>query len=188
MKKIIAAAVLIVALGTGVVACTDGKGPSNATQNDKNVSNKGLQDLQQAIPTPKFDYSQIRKNLVEIETAEANTTQTTSFFFNQGVADPMLDCPSIGFPIASTTELTNPEQIVNGDNGRVSTIPLPDPIGTFPGNSTGTFVICIDAQGNPYAHYWEGFVSTVTGPATWDTTQHQVVLTGPPSFQFSKGK
>lgn len=143
-------------------------------------------------PVPERPWSQLRQNLIELETAQTDTTSTTSFFFNQGVIDPVMSCPSVGFPIASTSQLTNPEQKIiesnsNNDHGNV-TLPQIDPNGIFAGNSTGTYVMCLNAQGQVYANYWEGFVQTVTGPATWKTSTHSVELTGPPSFKFSKGK
>src|SRR5262249_11308948 len=132
---------------------------------------------------------QMRQNLVEIETAQAKGVQTTSFFFNQGVVDPFLSCPSIGVPIPNTSSLSNPIQVERhgGDGGGNVGIGQMDPNGTYgPNGSTGTYVMCIDATGTPYAQYWEGFVSTVFAPAKWNMATHQLELTGPASFKFSK--
>lgn len=171
-----------VAIGGLVLA---GCQPTNVNSADRATAAKQLQGYDKNQPVPIFDWSQYRQNLIEIETAQARTTQTTTFFFNQGVQDPIAVCPSIGFPIASTSELTNPEaKVVNHD----LTLPQIESNGVFPGASSGTYVICIDAQGKAYAHYWEGFVSAVTGPAKWNTDTHQVELVGPPSFTFSKGR
>lgn len=51
-----------------------------------------------AVPVPEFRYSQIRQNLIEITQAQAQaeTTQTTSFFFNLGADAPIMVCPSSG--------------------------------------------------------------------------------------------
>lgn len=180
MKKsmIVVAAVA----GLALVACSS----SNAAQNkDRATADKQLAGFQVNQPVPTFTYSQLRQNLIEIETAQAQSTQTTSFFFNQGVTDPTDSCPSIGFPIPSTYQLTNPAaKVVRHD----LTLPQIEATGVYTDQSTGTYVICVDAQGRAYANYWEGFVKTVTGPAKWDAAAHQVVLVGPPSFAFSKGK
>jgi hypothetical protein len=182
MKKFLAIG-LIVVLGLGVAACDEG---NNKVQNhDRSVATEQLGQYQTNQPVPVFKYSQLRQNLIEIETAEARTTQTTSFFFNQGVQDPVSSCPSIGFPIPSTYQLTNPEAKVQRHD---FTLPQPEATGVYTADTTGTYVICVNAQGQAYATYWEGFVQTVTGPARWDTATHQVLLTGPPSFEFSKGK
>lgn len=169
-------AVAVLALG----ACSD---PNNSgIKNDERLSEQALADLQRAHPTPKFKRSQLRQNLVELIRAQAETTQTTTFFFNQGVTDPIMSCPSIGFPIPSTAQLTNPDQKVNRHD---LTLPQVEPTGIYTGDSTGTYVICIDAQGKAFASYWEGFVQTVTGPAEWNATAKRVTLVGPSSFEFS---
>lgn len=147
---------------------------------DERASEKVLLNLQDAHPVPLFQRSQLRQNLVEIVTAQAETTQTTSFFFNMGVTDPIMACPSIGYPIPSTAQLTNPMQLAHNS----TVIPQVEPSGVYTGESTGTYVICIDAQGRGYAVYWEGFVQTVSGPAEW--ADGQVKLVGAPSFDFSE--
>lgn len=158
---------------------------SAANSKDRAVANKQLTEFQTNQPVPTFNWSQLRQNLIEIETAQARTTQTTTFFFNQGVQDPVSSCPSIGFPIPATYQLTNPEaKLANHD----LTVPQIESTGVYTADTAATYVICIDAQGRTYADYWEGFVKTVTGPAKWDAPAHAVVLTGPPSFQFTKGK
>lgn len=157
----------------------------NATQKDRATATKQLEGFQKNQPVPVFDWSQLRQNLIEIETSQARTTQTTTFFFNQGVQDPISSCPSIGFPIPATYQLTNPQAKVPRHD---LTLPQIEANGVYTADTSGTFAICINAQGQAYANYWEGFVSTVTGPAKWNTDTHQVELVGPPSFDFSKGK
>jgi hypothetical protein len=140
-------------------------------------------------PLPVVTWSQLRQNLIELARAQSDTTQTTSFFFNQGIAEPVMSCPSVGFPIPNTMSLSNPWQPSGGpETGNIAVGQI-DPTGVYvPASSSGTFVICVNAQGLAYASYWEGFVQTVTGPAVWNREAHQVELTGPPSFKFSKSK
>ncbi len=183
LKYLVLVALAVATLG----ACKNGNTNQNAVnKKDRNVSTQILNNYQKNQPAPVRPWSQLRQNLIEIETAQADTTQTTTFFFNLGSPAPIQSCPSIGFSIASTSEITNPEQIV-GENG-VNAIPQIDPNGIYAGQSTGTYVICIDAQGRAYADYWEGFVQTVTGPAKWNTQTNSVELIGPPSFAFTKSK
>jgi len=183
MKKLIALLVAITAV-FALSACTD---TGSARAKDEAASEAILQDLQKAHPVPKFKYSQYRQNLVEIVTAQAESTPTTTFFFNQGVKDPVATCPSIGFPIPTTSQLTNPEQIGAGtSSGGYTTLPQVEPNGVFTGDSAGTYVICRDANGRGYADYWEGFVKTVTGPAEWNGSE--VVLIGAPTGTFTTGK
>lgn len=177
---------LALALGAvfGLSACTD---DGSARAKDEAQSEAILQDLQKAHPVPKFKYSQYRQNLVEIVTAQAESTPTTSFFFNQGVKDPVGSCPSIGFPIPTTAQLTNPEQIGGGNSSAgYVTLPQVEPNGVFTGDSSGTYVICRDANGRAYGDYWEGNVRAVTGPAEWDG--NQIVLIGAPTGKFTTGE
>lgn len=136
-------------------------------------------------PPPHFQHSDIREVATEIEAIQALGEQTTSFFFNQGIKDPVFSCPSLGEPVASTTQITNQQQNFNSSypNGGTSyPIGNMDPNGIYAGDSTGTYVLCVNAQGTPYAEYWEGFVNTVSGPATWDAGSGQIKVTGEPAM------
>lgn len=181
MKKIIIA---IAVLGAFLLAaCEDGG--SEAAKQDEEVSEEILADLQKAHPVPKFDRSQLRQNLVEIISAQADTTQTTTFFFNYGVTDPVFECPSIGFPIPATSQLTSPEQTESRRDRGMVAVPQVEPTGIYTGDTAATYVICIDANGDAFAHYAEEFVSSVAAPATWDTETKRITLIGSPSFDFS---
>lgn len=180
MKRFVLAVALLFAAASVAAGCGSLSGQSLETKQQA----QDTKSLLLAQPVPHFNYSQLRQNLIELETAQANGVQTTSFFFNQGVRDPIGQCPSIGAPIATTTELTNPQQVVGNTHGNTS-IGQMDPTGAYTGQSTGTYVMCIDGNGKTYANYWEGFVQTVFGPATWNSATHQVQLVGAPSFHFS---
>lgn len=163
-----------------LAACSSG-----AQSKESKIANEQLAGFLTAQPVPIFNWSQLRQNLIELETAQANTTATTSFFFNQGVQDPIASCPSIGFPIPSTYQLTNPSKAVGGPESGNVTVAQIESTGVYTADTSGTYVICIDTNGKGYAFYWEGFVSTVTGPATWDTEAHNVTLTGAATGAFS---
>ena len=123
---------------------------------------------------------------ISIAAIQALGEQTTSFFFNQGVKNPIMSCPSLGEPVASTTEITNPQQpdvTSGGSNGNTAvTLGNMDPNGIYAGDSTGTYVLCVNGQGQQYAQYWEGFVDSVSGPATWDAGTGQIKVTGAPTM------
>lgn len=183
-RWLMAGAAVVAVMVTMGASCSSSPG-SAANKTDQATAAKTLEAMQKNQPVPVFTYSQLRQNLIEIETAQAQTTQTTSFLFNQGVANPITICPSIGFPIPSTYQITNPESLYTSRNGNV-TQPQVEANGIYTGDSTGTYVMCVDATGKPYAVYWEGFVQTVTGPAVWKDGQVQLV--GTPSFAFSTGE
>lgn len=187
MKKIVIG--LAVVLSLVAVGCTDDG--ENATEKDTKTASQQLEQFQQAQPVPIFNSSQLRQNLIDIQTAQANATATTSFFFNQGIEDPIHSCPSIGFPIPGTYQLTNPEGVQKiGSDGNWERFALPqlEATGVYSGETTGTTVICVDDSGRGYAHWWEGFVSTVAGPATWNVETNQIEMTGAPSAEFSTGE
>lgn len=172
-----------VIVGFALTAGSCDHGGNNKKETNQVRSQLGV--YLQAQPVPEFQSSQYRQNVIDIETAQADTTATTSFLFNQGVQDPITSCPSIGFPIPSTAQLTNPEGKLQDYSLVVGQM---EATGVYTGDSTGTYVICVNAKGEAYASYWEGFVNTVTGPATWNTTTHQVELTGPVTGGFSETK
>lgn len=186
MKKRIAVVSLAVMSLFVASACSQ-INPSS-TEKDQKASQSILDGYQKAQPVPVMDWSQLRQNLIEIETAQAKTTQTTSFFFNQGAVDPVMTCPSIGFPIPSTYQLTNPDQALWGGNGASNVIPQIEANGVFTGDSAGTYVMCVNAEGKAYAMYWEGFVGTATAAATWDREAHQIKLIGAPTTEFTTKK
>ena len=187
IKKLVLA--MVVPLSVLAVGCSDGG--DNAQEKDTKGSQEQLNQYTESQPVPFFNFSQLRQNLIEIQTAQANATVTTSFFFNMGVQDPIHDCPSIGFPIPGTYQLTNPEGVVKiGEDGNWERFALPqlEATGVYTGSTTATTVVCINDQGQGYADYWEGFVKTVAGPATWNTETNQIELTGPPTAEFSTGQ
>lgn len=176
----IKAIIVTVLITIGVSSCTNDHG--NATKKETNVSRDQLNIYLDSQPLPVFKTSQLRQNLIEIETAQSNVTVTTSFFFNMGIADPITVCSSVGFPIPASYQLSNPQARMQDHD---LTLPQLESNGVYTGDTTGTYVICVDAEGNGYAHYWEGFVATVSGPAKWDSTIKQIVLTGESTAEFT---
>lgn len=179
-------AVLALVLATGASDCS---GKDEATKRDEQLSAAQLDQFQRAQPVPRFTSSQLRQNLIEIETAQANATVTTSFMFlmaGSGSTGPLVhSCPSIGFPIPATYQLTNPQQGINGDGGIGYALPQIEATGVYTGDTTGTYVMCIGADGKPFAFYHEGFVATVTGPAHWDNAKGEIVMDGTSSAEFT---
>lgn len=169
---------LITALATLAIGCSE-TADQDANKREANTVAKMQRKLSVAQPAPTGDWSQLRQNVIDIETAQINTTATTTFFFNQGIGNPIKSCESVGFPIAATNQLTNPEAIaVKDHNVGVLSLPQQETTGVYTGDSTGTYVICIDPSGKGRITYWEGFVQTETGQATWDRTLGQITSTG----------
>lgn len=73
-----------------------------------------------------------------------------------------------------------------GTNKGSGVVDQMDPNGVYaPTSSTGTFVMCVDANGQPHPAYWEGTVETEFGAARWNSATHQVEAVGPATFHFS---
>lgn len=176
-RKVIAASVAAVVATVALAGCSSG-----ATRDDQVKANDQLAQYLAAQPVPVFQWSQERATLIALENARATTTATTTFFFNLGTKSPVGSCPSIGFPLASTTQLTNPEQEIGGQGAVVSQI---DPTGVFTGASSGTYVVCVDPHGVKYATYWEGDVFTVGGVGVWNDATGSVSLVGEPTVKVA---
>jgi hypothetical protein len=184
-KKIILAIAGAVVLALGLAACSHASNPSGQQQeNQQQQSDTNTYETNQ--PIPHFQYSDYRQTAISVEAIQALGEQTTSFFFNLGVRNPIFSCPSLGSPFPNTAELSNPDQVENDgypQGGAAVTIGQMDPNGVYsPSSSSGTYVICVNARGQQYAQYWEGDVDSVSGPATWDDATGQIVVTGQPTM------
>lgn len=190
MRKIrIVAAMPALALGVLVLAgCNSGNSSGAVLENRYSANIEQSFLLNQ--PPPHFQHSDIRAAAISIEAIQALGEQTTSFGFNMGEKNPVWTCPSLGEPVASTTEITNPTMPGNATdgNGNYNTIPVGnmDPNGIYAGASTGTYVLCVNAAGQQYTQYWEGFVDSVSGPATWDAATGSIKVTGAPTMPACK--
>lgn len=183
MKKTLVAIAAAAAV-LGLAGC----GASNtATQHDQQQTDSQLQRYQANQPTPQFDWSQYRQTVIDVEGAEVHGVATTTFFYNLGSQKPISSCPSIGFPVAVTAQLTNPQQITwnNGGNGNWANgvVPQSEPNGVYTGESAGTYVTCVSPDGSKYYTYWEGDVNTVGAPAHWDPQSQQIVIDGAPTVK-----
>jgi hypothetical protein len=179
--KIMAALAAVALLG----ACSE---DNEGRVSEENTAEEQLSQFLKSQPIPRFNYSQLRQNLIEIETAQSNTTATTSLMFllaGVGSSGPLVhSCPSIGFPIPATYQLTNPQQVIGRDS-RVA-IPQLESNGVYTGDTTGTYVMCVGEDGKAFAFYHEGYVATVTGPAHWDVTKGEIVMDGTSTAEFSE--
>lgn len=171
MRKLIATGAVVLAVGLSLGGCDD------PNTNDQLATSTQLDRYQKNQPIPQADWSQYRQTIIDVENAQVHGLTTTTFFFNLGTAKPIKSCPSIGFPIPSTAQLTNPLQDV-GTGGPIGQL---EPNGTYTGDSSGTYVICVTHTGTKYVSYWEGDVQTEGGPAHWDDAAGQIVLDGPPT-------
>jgi hypothetical protein len=186
-RKIVAGlATLAVVGGVALSACGPGSSPQNTENSEQQADSQSLITNQ---PIPHYNFSQIRQTLIDAENASADTTQTTTFFFQMGDPNPINSCPSIGFPVATNAELSNPDQVVGAPNNSSAVTGQQDPDGIYSSPSTsGTDVICTLNGGQHYLEYWEGDVYTVGGLASWDPSTHAVSVTGAPTANVHVGQ
>lgn len=179
-QKRAATGVIVVAIGAlALTACTQ-----SSTANDQQATNNQLNVYQANQPIPKADWSQYRQTVIDVEQAQIHGMATTTFEFNMGVADPIQVCPSIGFPVASTSQMTNPQQAV----GSGAVVAQAEPNGVFTGESSGTYIVCVAPDGAKYVDYWEGHVKTIGAPAHWDSVKKTIVLDGTPTVTANTKK
>lgn len=189
MRKSVLAVLVGGATVLAVAACTASN--NDSINKDQAATNQQLDRYQANQPTPAFDWSQYRQTVIDVETAQVHGVATTTFFFNQGVQRPIKVCPSIGFPVATTSQLTNPDQLVaRGYNSTTidGVVGQQEPNGVYTGDSSGTYVVCVAPNGTKYVTYWEGFVHTEGGPAHWDDKADVIVLDGPPTVTTKTSK
>lgn len=183
-RVILGTAVAIPALLLCTASSCDNNSQPTGQQSENAQQQADTSSLEQSQPIPHFNWSQIRQTLIDAETISANSTQTTSFFFQQGAPDPVYSCPSIGMPVANTAQLSNPDQVLPDPNQSYGSVVTAqeDPNGIYaPAASEGTYVICVNSSGQDYLDYWEGNVLTVTGAAEWNAATHQLKVTGAPT-------
>jgi len=195
VKVTLSRVVILILSSLLVVACGAAIAENGHTAEFR-AQDKIQEHAEKTQPVPFFKYSQVRQNLIELEHAEAEGVQTTTFFCpNNGCSKaypPIKVCASIGAPIPITDELSNPEQplrdnsepLENGGGNVV--VGEMDPNGIYPGNGEGTRAMCIGKGGTVIPAYWEGPVETEYAPAVWNAAKGEIKDIGPPSFQFSK--
>ena len=172
-KSLIILAAVFAFFALSAESCSTSSNTQDATATDKQLA-----QYQKVQPIHFYEWSQYRQTLLSIGDAQAHGTATTTFFFLTGVPNPIKTCPSIGYPVATTTQITNPSQA--STNG--ATIGLMEPTGVYTGDSTGTYVVCV-IGGKAVPTYWEGFIHTEGGPAHWDKAQGVVMNDGAPTVQ-----
>lgn len=116
------------------------------TASESNQVNDQQTVYSQNQPLRKYDYSPERDELQQIYDARMKVVNTWTVIFSMG--KPIFVCPSKGYPIPYTTQLTNPDVVTNGGvdpktgSGNV-TLPQAEPNGLYTGTSSATWVLCI---------------------------------------------
>lgn len=184
VRRLAILATLAVSLPLTATACDLFNSTPSAQKQDQQAMADIASRMQAAQPIPAESWSQYRQTIIDAETAQARGTQTTSFWFSRGAGgqgSPVGSCPSLGFPVPASAQLSNPDAALWGANGAAATVAQMEPNGVYTGPTDGTYVVCAGAAGKPYLTYVEADVITVGGPAEWK--DGQVRLTGDPTIK-----
>lgn len=184
-KKAGIVAVAVAAIVLLTAASCDAE--NSAAKSNEEQTNRQLAQYNTVQPVPFHDWSQYRQTALDIDAAKVNGVATTSFFFNNGVVDPIDSCPSIGFPLPSTIQITSPDQ-VEWWNGGSAVSEQMEPNGTYTGESSATYVICVAPNGDLYPSYWEGNVKAEGGAAQWNYDLKRIELVGDPTVEMTRGR
>lgn len=161
----------VLAIVAGLSGCGDynrsktAKGAGQSVGREQKAVATAFSRLTRSQQVPSFDYSQVRQSLIDVETAQSQGALSTTQFYLEGIG-LVAWCPSAGAPVASTSQLSPSKQFVDlpGDHTReLVEIDQGEPTGVYPGESSGTWTMCLDDNGKGFAQYWEGYVFSTIG-------------------------
>lgn len=169
MKKFTYAIVAVLAIALFATACTNPSDSSRkggeTAQAEQQAVQTGFNRLVDSQQVPTFDWSQERQTLIDTETIRANGALSTTQFYLEGIGMVQW-CPSKGAPIPSSYQLSGSKQwvdIPDDESRELYDIDQGEPTGVYVGESTATWVLCLDDNGKPFAVYWEGPVGSTVG-------------------------
>jgi len=146
MKKIIAVLtlVLIVALLAGCGTIQPSSDQRQQVQQEK-ILQEGTSQV--GMPAIKnFREKKLLKDIYELRDQDGLTTYT--YIVAEQTGKLIFIGESIGYGIPAATQYTNPQKVVNGGNGNVTSIAQADPNGLFsPASAEGTWVMLKDPNG-----------------------------------------
>lgn len=159
-KRLGAAATLVVAIGLSADSC------NNASTAEQSQADSQLNTYNHNQPIHKYQYSAERAELQQLIDLRVKGQLNTWSVWVANNGTPLGMCPSKGFPIPYSTELTNPWQAsAGGPNAGTGNVAIGqmDPQGTFPSQSTlATWVMCLSPDGSIHPQYLEPMVMTYT--------------------------
>ena len=176
---------LVFILSAGDSSCSDQPTNATAAQLEQRQQNSQMEQFLRNQPVPSFDWSLERHMLIELYAARQRATSTFSVVQSEFTGKIMWSCPSIGFPLPYSTQLTNPQQVVcrEGNHGGEfagAVIGQQEPNGLFPPSSSdGTWVPCVDEHGKITPVYEERKVTVFLQPMT--EKDGRLVPTGAPA-------
>lgn len=147
-----------------LVGCDEQANPASAASQEQSVVNAGMVQLLRNQPPPVFDYSPERADLIKLYTARQRRLPTFSYVQSPYTGKLLWKCPSVGFPLPYSTQLTNPVQTqwkYQGGGGIASAVVAQaEPNGLYPPpTSDATWVLCVNKAGQIVPKYEEKHVT-----------------------------
>lgn len=161
--------------GVTVAAC----GLSNSsTTNEQKVVDSQQEQYAKVQPIPFYDYSAQRQALIDIYNSQ-NLQQQTWDVVTSYSGQFLFECESQGWPIPADAQLSNPLQIAGAYLGNTSTwesgvVGQAEPNGVYTGNTQGTYILCLRADGKLSPVYTENNVQMFPFPVTVDPNTGQI--------------
>ena len=159
-KGLYATGLLLVALATMGDSCNPTPG-QQAARDEAAQQGAAYRNILRNQPPPTFDFSMERKIMIALYEARQHSIATYSYVQSEFTGKVLWSCPSLGYPIPYSTQLTNPSQVAYSDGkGSITTLPQNEPNGLFPPpSSDATWVPCVDENGNITPVYEEKHVT-----------------------------
>ena len=180
---------LITAVVLAISACTPSKESSkgaDTTKQEQDAVQTGFNRLNNSQQIPVFDWSQERQTVIDVETIRATGATSTTAGYLEGIG-MIWWCPSAGAPVPGTYQLSGSTQYADlpGDDSRqYLALDQGEPTGVYVGESSGTWTLCLDDNGNKFAKYWEGYVDSTVGIVSTYPADKRVVVEDI-TFQFT---
>ncbi len=165
MGAAIGALVVIFTILASACSPEDSGQRQSAREREEQATGRAMNRMTQSQQVPEFDYSQERQTLIDVLTVRAEGTHGTAVAV--ALDGTMLWwCPTLGAPVPSTYQLTNPDQVTgrggaNHYEGQV--IAQAEPTGVYSAASAATWVVCLDDNGTSFGMYEEANVRWTSG-------------------------
>lgn len=181
MKKIMLFVLVFVLFSAVLSSCL----PPSVAQVEQQQQVAGNLAIVQNQPAPDLGgYSFERQVLIETYLARNNTVATYAYMFTMDGKIVEI-CPSIGYPIPYSTQLTNPMVAQYGTNGNF-TMPNAEPNSLYPpSDAAATLVQCVNPDGSVSPTYIEWYVLAFPYRIKSD---YQLERIGEPTFTVDVGR
>jgi hypothetical protein len=148
-------------------SCSNGNSAQNNANNTETQQQGAAYDqLVRNQPAPTFDWSQEREIAIQLYKARQGAIATFSVVQSPFTGKVLWSCPSIGFPLPYSTQITNPNYVADeSDHGSYAILPQQEPNGLYPPpSSAATWVPCVNAKGEITPVYEEKDVTVFMQP------------------------